>query len=133
MNKRKNKLQGDIGVFLKQYERKAYPNSDPNDRHYDREIENKVKNMSPNELSEMMYDQGDEISEDEEEEWFKGNPISGVKFALNDPVQLLRKNRPELRSIVTLIQVRPVPKYVVELGSGRDVEVFEAELQLIST
>jgi hypothetical protein len=48
-------LEGEVGAFLRQYERKAAPNIDPNDRQYDREIEQLVKRMDPNELDELMH------------------------------------------------------------------------------
>ncbi|WP_111643418.1 hypothetical protein [Marinimicrobium alkaliphilum] len=64
-NKRTKKLEGDIGAFIKQYQRKAHPGSDPNDRRYDRNIEEKVKHMNPEELSELLYGR----EEDDEQEY----------------------------------------------------------------
>lgn len=43
MSKRKRRLEGDIGVFIRQYARKHYPNHDPNDRRYSRKIERIVR------------------------------------------------------------------------------------------
>jgi hypothetical protein len=54
MSKRKKKLQAEIGVFLKQYARKAHAGHDPNDRQYDRHIEAMIKRMKPEELDELM-------------------------------------------------------------------------------
>ena len=54
-SKRRKRLEGEVGAFLRQYERKAAPNVDPNDRHYDREIEKLVKRMDPRELDELMH------------------------------------------------------------------------------
>lgn len=62
-SKRKKKLEGEIGAFMKQYKRKAHAGWDPNDRSYDRELEKKIKNMSPEELDELMR------GEDEEENY----------------------------------------------------------------
>jgi hypothetical protein len=54
MSKRKRRLEADIGVFIRQYARKHYPKHDPNDRRYDRKIEEIVRRMSPEELGELM-------------------------------------------------------------------------------
>ena len=54
MSERKRRLEADIGAFIQQYARKHYPNSDPNDRTYDRRIERIVKRMSPAQLDELM-------------------------------------------------------------------------------
>ena len=54
MSKRGKKLALELGVFLKQYARKANRNIDPNDRNYDRKIEQMVKRMDPEELDRLM-------------------------------------------------------------------------------
>lgn len=59
-SKRKRKLEADIGAFVKQYKRKTYPTHDPNDRRYDRKIEEKIKHISPEELNELLYGEGEE-------------------------------------------------------------------------
>lgn len=41
MNKRKQKLERDMGDFIQKYKRKHYPGHNPNDRKYDRDIEKK--------------------------------------------------------------------------------------------
>jgi hypothetical protein len=64
MSQRKKRLEGQIGAFIQQYKRKAYPTIDPNDRRYDREIEALVKRMNPEELDELMNG-GDAEVEDE--------------------------------------------------------------------
>ena len=58
-SKRKRKLEVDIGVFVKQYKRKSYPTHDPNDRRYDREVEEKIKRMSPKEFNDLLYGEDD--------------------------------------------------------------------------
>jgi len=60
MSKRKRRLEGDIGAFVRQYARKHYPNHDPNDRRYDRKIEKLVRSMSPEELDELMHGSDEE-------------------------------------------------------------------------
>ena len=60
MNKRKQRLEAEIGVFIRQYARKHYPNHDPNDRRYDRKIEKVVRRMSPAQLDELMRGAADQ-------------------------------------------------------------------------
>jgi hypothetical protein len=60
-SKRKKALESQIGTFERQYKRKAQKGVEPNDRRYDRKFEKKVKRMSPEELSDLLY------GEDEEE------------------------------------------------------------------
>ena len=61
-SRRKKQLEAEIGTFIKQYKRKAHAGWDPNDRNYDRELEMKIKNMSPEELDEIMRgEEEDEI------------------------------------------------------------------------
>ena len=51
----RKKLEARIGIFLRKYGRKVYPNwGDPNDRTYDREIEKLVKQMDPEELDRLI-------------------------------------------------------------------------------
>jgi hypothetical protein len=59
MGRRKKKLTGDLAAFLRQYRRKSDAPHDPNDRHYDRELEAKIKRMSPEELDELLRDETD--------------------------------------------------------------------------
>lgn len=54
MSQRKEKLDAAIAKFMRQYQRKKYPGWDPNDRGYDRELEEKLKRMSPEELAEFL-------------------------------------------------------------------------------
>lgn len=60
MSKRKKKLRAEIGPFLRQYARKAYPGRDPNDRPYDRRLEERISRMKPEELDELMNGLDDE-------------------------------------------------------------------------
>ena len=54
--KRKNRRvsEADLGIFLRQYGRKAPSSGEPNDRHYSRRIESKVKGMSPEDLDRLL-------------------------------------------------------------------------------
>ena len=55
-SKRDRRLQGRLGTFLRQYARKNKNTPDSNDRQYDRELEMKIKQMSPEELDRLMRD-----------------------------------------------------------------------------
>ena len=55
MHKKINaKLRGELAVFVKEYSRKAQRGIEPNDRRYDRKMENLMKSMTPVELSELL-------------------------------------------------------------------------------
>lgn len=47
-----------IGPFLQQYGRKAHRGHDPNDRRYDRKIEQAIKSLSPESLDELLREEG---------------------------------------------------------------------------
>lgn len=49
----------EIAVFIKQYGRKAQRGADPNDRTYDRDVEQMIRHMDPVELDRLLRD--DEI------------------------------------------------------------------------
>ena len=54
------KIKSEYDAFIKQYGRKRGKNGgDPNDRNYDRKLEEKIKRMKPEELVELLKD--DEI------------------------------------------------------------------------
>ena len=56
----KKKIKAEYDAFTKQYSRKRGKNGgDPNDRNYDRKLEEKIKRMKPEELVELLKD--DEI------------------------------------------------------------------------
>lgn len=50
----KSQLAAELGRFVQQYARKAHKNWDPNDRSYDRKLEEKMKRLSAEDLSEML-------------------------------------------------------------------------------
>lgn len=54
MNQHKQRLEADIGTFIKQYARKAQRGQEPNDRRYSRRIERKIKRMKPDELDKLI-------------------------------------------------------------------------------
>jgi hypothetical protein len=64
MSKRKQRLEGEIGAFIRQYARKRHPGMDPNDRRYDREIERMIRHMKPEELDDLTRVGEDEPPDD---------------------------------------------------------------------
>ena len=55
----KSLLAAQLGRFVQQYGRKATKGWDPNDRGYDRKLEEKMKRLSPEDLSELLS--GDDV------------------------------------------------------------------------
>jgi len=129
MSKRSEKLRGEVGIFLKEYARKAQKGVEPNDRGYDRKLEHEIKHMNPEELSELMS--GDESGLDPELEsiWFEGKEIEGVEFVLNQPVGVVSGASKGLKaSVLSLLQVEPEVRYYVELESGESIGVIQTQL-----
>ena len=46
----------DLDVFVKKYGRKAQKRGEPNDRHFDRKTEKRIKRMNPVELDMILRD-----------------------------------------------------------------------------
>ncbi len=55
-DQKRQRMAGELGKFVQQYARKAYPTHDPNDRTYDREIEQKIRRMKPEVLDALLRD-----------------------------------------------------------------------------
>ena len=54
----KKKIKSEYAAFAKQYARKKPKNGgDPNDRNYNRKIEEKIKRMKPEEIAELLKDE----------------------------------------------------------------------------
>jgi hypothetical protein len=53
-------IRDNLGAFLQQYQRKAQRGVEPNDRHYDRNLEAKLKRMKPEDLGRLMSDDDDD-------------------------------------------------------------------------
>ncbi len=49
-----------VGLFAKEYRRKAQKRREPNDRRYNRELEEKLKRMRPADLDRLLNDDGEE-------------------------------------------------------------------------
>lgn len=46
----------ELAKFARLYARKAYPQRDPNDRHFDLELQAKIRRMKPEELDALLRD-----------------------------------------------------------------------------
>ena len=58
--------------------------------------------------------------------------IPGVLFEHNDFVLVVSgKYAGKLGSLVNVLELKPEPKYIVELESGFDIEVFQSEIKKI--
>ena len=49
-----------MGRFLRQYRRRAHKGHDPNDRSYDREIEQYIRRLKPEDLDVLLNGEADE-------------------------------------------------------------------------
>lgn len=52
--RRRQRLEGEVGVFLKKYASRRRAGWDPNDRQYHRGVQALVQRMSPRDLDELM-------------------------------------------------------------------------------
>lgn len=59
-------IRDNLGTFLQQYQRKAQRGVEPNDRHYDRDLEAKLKRMKPEDLGRLMSEDDDSANEEDE-------------------------------------------------------------------
>jgi hypothetical protein len=60
MSRRQERLEGEIGVFMKQYGRQKHAGREPNDRRYDHATEQAIKQMDPIELDALLRGEFDE-------------------------------------------------------------------------
>jgi hypothetical protein len=72
--KKKNWLKSNIGQFIREYTRKAQRGAEPNDRQYDRKIENLIKHMDPRELSELLHDNDENLESETDDKNQKRDP-----------------------------------------------------------
>jgi hypothetical protein len=59
----RDRIRADLGRFMRQYQRKRAQGIDPNDRTYDRKLEELIKRMPPEELDRLLHDDEDEADE----------------------------------------------------------------------
>ncbi len=62
--------------------------------------------------------------------WFSGEALPGVRFALNESVEIIAgAHAGSFGAVISPVAFDPEPRFLVELGSGLDVEVTQSELQ----
>lgn len=57
---RKDRIAQEIGLFMQQYGRKAQRHTEPNDRPYDRKLEEQLKRLPPEELGRLLSGEEDD-------------------------------------------------------------------------
>lgn len=65
--------------------------------------------------------------------WLEYQPVPGVLFRLNDPVEISGgEHAGEMGSTVALLALIPEPRYLVELEpGGEDIEVSQSQLSTV--
>jgi hypothetical protein len=62
--------------------------------------------------------------------WLRGHSPTGVDFRLHDPVRVASPlSDGGIGAIASLLALEPEPRYLVELGSGSAVEVYQRWLK----
>ena len=64
--KKRRLSEADVGLFLRQYGRKAHRGSDPNDRAYSRDVEKKVKRMKAEDVDRLI--RGEDVASETQSE-----------------------------------------------------------------
>ena len=62
--KKRRVTEADVGLFLRQYGRKAHHGHDPNDRRYSRDVEKKIRGMKAEEVDRLIRGEDAENSSD---------------------------------------------------------------------
>jgi hypothetical protein len=55
---KKARIAGELGCFVRRYARKAQKQRDANDRRYDKRVETAMQRMRPEDLSDLLTDDG---------------------------------------------------------------------------
>ncbi|WP_322104968.1 hypothetical protein [Paraburkholderia sp. J41] len=53
-DRKRARLVGALGLFVQKYARRAHAGHNPNDRHYDRNVERAMRRLRPDELSDLL-------------------------------------------------------------------------------
>jgi hypothetical protein len=56
----KEEFEREIGIFVQQYRRKSQKGREPNDRSYDRGVEQVIRKLNPEVLDELLNGTGEE-------------------------------------------------------------------------
>ena len=66
--------------------------------------------------------------------WFENKEIKGITFALNDSVEVISGPFKSIRgSLISLIELIPIPRFQMETSSGGTIEVFQDEIEKRNT
>lgn len=132
MSRRRRWLESEISEFIRRYTRKHYATGfDPNDRHYDRKIEQVVCRMNPEDLDDLIYGRT-EARDDAAEDRLRGERLPGVELALNDAVAVRRgAHQGQCGTVVPLLGTEPEPRYAVKLASDIEIEAYESALDRV--
>jgi hypothetical protein len=60
--KPRERLEGEIGAFMRQDARPRHAGYDPNDRRHDRDLERRIKHMDPRELDLLMRGEDEDVT-----------------------------------------------------------------------
>ena len=72
------------------------------------------------------------LAPDTVDRWMAGDLPTGVRFALNEPVEIrFGARRGTKGCVISLVGLEPEPRYLVELGSGENMEVRQFSLQAV--
>jgi hypothetical protein len=104
MSKRRRRLVGELGRFIRQYGRKAQRGREPNDRRYDRGIERLAKRMDPAELDELLREDVD-----------PDDPAAGIP----EPLARVSPGATSERRLCTFLRTHPDKVRTIALGSSR--------------
>jgi len=70
------------------------------------------------------------ISKEIQESFYSGNKTEEMHYTINDAVKVLSgDNAGDLGSVISIIEIEPAIKYLVETSTGKDIEVKQSNLQ----
>ncbi len=65
--------------------------------------------------------------------WFSRQVLPGIQFSLNDSVEVIAgPHAGSFGAVISPVAFAPDPRFLVELGSGVDVEVAQSELRRLA-
>lgn len=79
MTRRTNRLSAELSKLAQQYKRKAQRKTEPNDRQYSREAEAEMKRLAPEQLSELLSGESDELIPLVKQKTPANTPLAGPK------------------------------------------------------
>jgi hypothetical protein len=72
------------------------------------------------------------VSKETQDGFYSGNKTEKMRYTINDPVELISgNNEGEKGSVISIIESEPEFKYLVELSTGKDIEIEQSLLHSI--